>query len=75
MAHSIDYVPSARKALNGLPQNTHKRVINALLTLADNPRPHGCKKLTGREEYRIRIGSITSRITYFCSIFGISVMT
>jgi mRNA interferase RelE/StbE len=31
-------------------------VINALLALSDNPRPHGCKKLTGREEYRIRVG-------------------
>jgi mRNA interferase RelE/StbE len=28
----------------------------ALRQLADNPRPHGCKKLEGSVLYRIRIG-------------------
>ena len=30
--------------------------MDALETLAENPRPSGCKKLKGRQGYRIRIG-------------------
>jgi mRNA interferase RelE/StbE len=34
-------------------------VTNAILTLADNPRPTNCKKLKGKfsDLYRIRIGN------------------
>jgi mRNA interferase RelE/StbE len=30
--------------------------------LADNPRPHGCEKLSAQEQYRIRFGKY--RILY-----------
>lgn len=40
-----------------LPRDIQHRLDPALLALADNPRPPGCKKLQGREEtYRIRVG-------------------
>jgi mRNA interferase RelE/StbE len=38
------------------------RVIAAAIALGENPRPPGCKKLKGREEYRVRVGDY--RIIY-----------
>jgi mRNA interferase RelE/StbE len=32
-------------------------VRDAIASLAENPRPSGCKKLVGREGWRIRIGN------------------
>ena len=43
--------------MSRLPQPVLKRVDRAILGLGDNPRPHGCKKLTGPGNlHRIRIG-------------------
>lgn len=62
MAHSIELKRSARKALEALAREEHVRVLRAIVTLADNPRPAGCKKLHGEDLWRIRIGAI--RIVY-----------
>lgn len=62
MAHSIELKRSARKALEALPREEHVRVLRAIVTLAENPRPAGCKKLRGEELWRIRAGDI--RIVY-----------
>jgi len=41
----------------------YRRVIDeAIISLSSNPRPHGCKKLTEKEGYRIRTGNY--RILY-----------
>ena len=34
-----------------------QRVVNRIADLADDPRPRGSQKLTGREEYRLRQGA------------------
>ena len=48
---------SAEKDLAKLPPDVHCRVIDALKALAANPRPPGCRKLTGsRNDWRIRVG-------------------
>jgi mRNA interferase RelE/StbE len=39
-----------------LPDQIVNQIIEALSLLEDNPRPSGCKKLKGREGYRIRTG-------------------
>lgn len=45
------------KALRRLPRDVLMRVDRALLDLADDPRPAGCKKLKGYENlYRLRVG-------------------
>ena len=62
MAHSIELKRSARKALEALAREEHVRVLRAIVTLADNPRPVGCKKLHGEDLWRIRAGAI--RIVY-----------
>jgi mRNA interferase RelE/StbE len=56
MAHSTEYLPSAKKELDALPRDTHKRVISAVRKLKENPRPSGCKKLRSMDAYRIRVG-------------------
>lgn len=48
---------SAQKQLGKIPPPHFNRIIKAINNLADNPRPTGCKKLTGRSGYRIRIGN------------------
>lgn len=46
----------AQKQLGKIPPPHFNRITKAIYSLADNPRPHGYKKLTGRPGYRIRIG-------------------
>ncbi len=48
---------TAQKKLNKLPNQIADPLIKTILSLAENPRPHGCKKLKGREAFRIRKGN------------------
>ena len=56
MGHSIEFKGSVRKNIAALSENIKTRVISAVMSLGDNPRPPGCKKLKGRDAYRIRVG-------------------
>lgn len=47
----------AQKQLYKIPPPHFNRIVKAIDELAYNPRPPGCKKLTGRSAYRIRIGN------------------
>jgi mRNA interferase RelE/StbE len=47
----------ARKELDKLSDSMAKPILLAIAKLSEDPRPNGCKKLRGREGYRIRIGS------------------
>jgi mRNA interferase RelE/StbE len=48
---------AAEKDLERLSSEIHDRVIAAIRSLATNPRPAGCRKLTGsRNDWRIRAG-------------------
>lgn len=53
---------SVQKTLSKLPDKIASRLEAAMLQLENNPRPFGCKKLKGRESYRIREGDY--RIIY-----------
>lgn len=54
---------SAAKELESIPRkNDRRRIVSRIQALAENPRPQGCKKLSGSERYRIRQGSY--RIIY-----------
>ena len=45
------------KDLRRLPESIHERVVRAVNALSRNPRPPGCRKLTGSEnDWRIRVG-------------------
>lgn len=53
---------SAAKEIEKLDKKNISRVIGKIQTLSVNPRPPGCKKLSGEEKYRIRAGAY--RILY-----------
>ena len=47
----------AEKSLRRLSKNLRGRIRQALHGLGDDPRPHGCIKLTGHHNlWRIRVG-------------------
>ena len=49
--------PSAVRDIEAIPQKRQRqRVVAQIESLADDPRPRGCEKLTGREQYRVRQG-------------------
>lgn len=60
--HKINIIPSARKDLDGLDKRFFTQIKNKIISLASNPRPSGCLKLTAEEGYRIRSGNY--RILY-----------
>ena len=45
-----------QKQLTKIRSADYNKVVEALKDLANNPRPHGYKKLKGRAGYRMRIG-------------------
>jgi mRNA interferase RelE/StbE len=54
---------AAENDLKHLPTTTFHRIIPYIKTLAENPRPSGCRKLTGsKNDWRIRVGDY--RILY-----------
>jgi mRNA interferase RelE/StbE len=61
---SIRILRDAEKDLAKIPSAALKKIFPAIKSLAINPRPKGCKKLKGMDEYlwRIRIGDY--RVVY-----------
>ena len=60
--YELQYKKKAIKALAKINEPYYSAIIEAIENLTENPRPFGCKKLTGRTGYRIRVG--TYRIVY-----------
>lgn len=57
MPYTIYLRPAAVRNLDALPSELRNRVERAVDLLANNPRPHGSKKLIGFEdEWRLRVG-------------------
>lgn len=56
MKYSVEILPRAVKQLEKLPPEVYPRIRNALVDLANEPRPSGCLKLRGREGWRLRVG-------------------
>ncbi len=57
MTHEIFIERRAQRALAKIVQPHRDRIISAVRRLADDPRPPGAKKLSGRDAWRIRVGS------------------
>ncbi len=53
MTYKITLKKRVLKALEDINEPYYSKVKNAIYSLADNPRPQGCKKLKGRDGYRI----------------------
>ncbi|QKW09224.1 type II toxin-antitoxin system RelE/ParE family toxin [Streptomyces sp. NA04227] len=59
MSYTVTFTRHAAKALKALEKTTQKRILDALKTLAKEPRApqHDVKKLKGGAgEYRLRVG-------------------
>ena len=60
--YSILFRKSVSKDLDPIPKKDVKRIIKRIKSLAHNPRPPGCEKLSAQERYRLRQGNY--RILY-----------
>ncbi len=56
MIYEIKIKKSAQKSLAKIRRDYQENIINTIRGLSNNPRPEGCKKLSGRDAWRIRIG-------------------
>jgi len=63
--YEIRILRSAEREMERLPKVVHNRISNRILSLENNPRPKGAKKLSARDEYRLRVGNY--RILYTVS--------
>ena len=55
-SYELVFKKSVAKDLRRLPQQDIRRVLERIRSLADDPRPFGCEKLSGLERYRVRVG-------------------
>ncbi len=63
MSYNVVITRRARGELEAIPSPSFEMIEEKLKTLADNPRPAGCKKLKGTERaWRIRAGDY--RVVY-----------
>ena len=62
MTYTVTILRRAQKELGEVPKEAYGRVRDAIGALAEDPRPPGCLKLTGRDGWRVRIG--TYRVVY-----------
>jgi len=53
----IEWHPAARRQLRKLPRAAAERVFSLVDSLAENPRPEGCRKLSVHDaRFRVRSG-------------------
>jgi mRNA interferase RelE/StbE len=60
--YKITFKSSVAKDLRAIPTADIQRILSGIEELVENPRAHGCIKLSGNELYRIRQGNY--RIVY-----------
>ena len=61
--YEVVFSKRAEKDLEKLPAKTVEKIIPVIVSLEDNPRPIGCKKLKGYSDlWRVRVGNY--RIIY-----------
>ena len=54
--YKIFFKKSVEKDFDAIPKKDLKRILDRIETLANDPRPAGCEKLTGQQRYRLRQG-------------------
>jgi mRNA interferase RelE/StbE len=60
--YTVRIKASAEREMASLPKPVFRTVSQKILDLESNPRPQRCKKLSGRQEYHVRVGDY--RILY-----------
>lgn len=63
MSYRVEIFRKATKQVKGLPKKIQEQVRTQIRALADNPRPAGVTKTSGKADlYRVRVGDY--RILY-----------
>lgn len=57
MSYSLFILRRAQKELAKLPPEIYEHAKKAIQNLGEERKPAGCRKLTGREGWRIRVGN------------------
>lgn len=71
----IEWKRSAIKELRKLPAEPRHRVVEAVESLAGDPRPHGSRKMVGSENnWRLRIGDYRVVYSVFDALLVIEVV-
>jgi mRNA interferase RelE/StbE len=65
----------AQKNLSKIPEPYYSNIKIGILDLGNDPRPKGCKKLKGRNGYRIRVGDYRIIYEIHDSILLVDVIT
>jgi mRNA interferase RelE/StbE len=55
-AYSLFLKEPVQKDFEGIPKKDLRKILTRIKSLANDPRPSGCEKLTGRDRYRLRQG-------------------
>ena len=56
MGYDVALSATAGRQFAALPRQVQQRLTTVINRLASDPRPPGCKKLTGKNFYRVRAG-------------------
>lgn len=54
--YKIFFKKSVSKDLRPIPKTSLRKILNVIKSLGKDPRPPGCRKLSGQERYRLREG-------------------
>jgi len=54
--YKVFFKKSVEKDFRVIPKKDLKKILGRIETLAEDPRPPGCEKLTGQHRYRLRQG-------------------
>ena len=52
--YKIYFKKSVLKDLQSIPKKDIKKILKVIESLSNDPRPSGCRKLSGQERYRLR---------------------
>ena len=74
MPYQVNVKPKAFKALEKINDPDYSNIKKAIRSLEDDPRPHGYKKLKGRDGYRIRVGDYRVIYNIFDHILTVDVV-
>jgi len=55
-SYTVHIKTSAEREMASLPKTAFHAISKKILDLESNPRPQRCKRLSGRQEYRVRGG-------------------
>ena len=74
MVYKVTLRRRAVKILEKINEPYYTAIKLAIYSLADNPKPQGCKKLKGRDGYRIRVADYRIIYDIFDDILTVDVI-